>query len=409
MRLFNSLTQQYEAFEPQGESVSLYVCGVTPYDTAHLGHAFVYATFDVLVRFLRFRGFSVRYVQNVTDIDDALFARVREVGDIAWDVLARSETERFVHAMQAINIGVPEHLVPASEQLPAMLALITQLLDNGSAYMSDGWVYFSIRRDPAFGRLAYAAGLLEYAQLLTVANQNGNEPDDPRKHDPLDFVLWRRSAPDEPSWPSPWGVGRPGWHIECSAIATTFLGTHLDIHGGGADLIFPHHSCEIAQSEHTVAAPPWARYWMHVGLVQLGGVKMSKSLGNLISVHNLLRTYSPDAVRLVLASHHYRRPWEFRLADVERAQQTADSLVTAARGICSNEEPAPDAFTAWAERAFLNSLDHDIDMPQALRVLELLARATAHHLLPESELAMARARIRSLAGLLGLRLDGLAA
>lgn len=213
MRLFNSLTQQYEAFEPQGESVSLCVCGVTPYDTAHLGHAFVYATFDVLVRFLRFRGFSVRYVQNVTDIDDALFARVREVGDIAWDGLARRETERFVRAMQAINISMPEHLVPASDQLPAMIALITQLLDNGFAYMSDGWAYFSIRRDPAFGRLAYTAGLLEYAQLLAVANQNGNEPDDPRKHDPLDFVLWRRSAPDEPSWPSPWGAGRPGWHI----------------------------------------------------------------------------------------------------------------------------------------------------------------------------------------------------
>jgi cysteinyl-tRNA synthetase len=406
VQLFNSLTQQYETFELQRESVSLYVCGVTPYDTAHLGHAFVYSTFDVLVRFLQFRGFTVRYVQNVTDIDDALFARVREVGDVTWDALARRETERFVHEMQAINIGVPERLVPASTQLPAMLDLITQLLQEGFAYVREGWVYFSVRRAPAFGRLAYAAGLLDDAQRLEVANQHGNDPDDPRKQDPLDFVLWRQSEPDEPSWPSPWGAGRPGWHIECSAIATTFLGAQLDVHGGGADLIFPHHSCEIAQSEHTVATPPWARYWMHVGLVQLGGVKMSKSLGNLITVHNLLRTYSPDAVRVLLASHPYRRPWEFRLADVDHAQRTADSLAAAARGTCSDEEPMPDSFTAWAERAFLNALEQDLDLPQALRMLELLAHAIVQHLLPDDEQEIARVRLRSLAGLVGLRLDG---
>jgi len=405
VQLFNSLTQQYATFEPQGEGVSLYVCGVTPYDTAHLGHAFVYSTFDVLVRLLRFRGFTVRYVQNVTDIDDALFARVRELGDVTWDALARRETERFVHEMEAINIGVPERLVPASTQLPAMLELIAQLLQGGFAYVRDGWVYFSVRRDPMFGRLAYAAGLLDDAQRLEVANQYGNDPADPRKEDPLDFVLWRQSEPDEPSWPSPWGAGRPGWHIECSAIATTFLGAQLDIHGGGADLIFPHHSCEIAQSEHTVAAPPWARYWMHVGLVELGGTKMSKSLGNLISVHNLLRIYSPDAVRLLLASHPYRRPWEFHLPDVDRAQRTADSLSAAAGGTASDEEPTQDSFIAWAERAFLNALEH-MDLPQAVHMLELLARAIVQRFLPSDELEIARSRIRSLARLLGLRLDG---
>jgi L-cysteine:1D-myo-inositol 2-amino-2-deoxy-alpha-D-glucopyranoside ligase len=406
VQLFNSLTQAYDAFEPRGESISLYVCGVTPYDTAHLGHAFVYSTFDVLARFLRFRGFTVRYVQNVTDIDDALFARVRELGDVTWDTLARRETERFVREMEAINIGVPERLVPASTQLPAMRDLIAKLVQGGFAYVRDGWVYFSVRRDPAFGRLAYAAGLLDDAERLEVANQHGNDPDDPRKQDPLDFVLWRQSEPDEPSWPSPWGAGRPGWHIECSAIATTFLGAQLDIHGGGADLIFPHHSCEIAQSEHTVATHPWARYWMHVGLVELGGAKMSKSLGNLISVQNLLRTYSPDAVRLLLASHPYRRPWEFRLADVDHAQQTADGLTAAVQGTSSDEEPVQDSFTAWAERAFLTALDHDLDLPHALHMLVLLARAIGQHFLPGDEQEIARSRLRSLAGLLGLRLDG---
>jgi cysteinyl-tRNA synthetase len=406
VRLFNSLTQQYETFEPQRESVSLYVCGITPYDTAHLGHAFVYSTFDVLVRFLRFRRFTVRYVQNVTDIDDALFARVREVGDVTWDALAQRETERFVHDMEAINIGIPERLVPASTQLPAMLDLIAQLLEAGFAYVRDGWAYFSIRRDSAFGRLAYAAGLLDDAQRLEVANQHGNDPADPRKQDPLDFVLWRQSEPDEPSWPSPWGAGRPGWHIECSAIASAFLGAQLDIHGGGADLIFPHHSCEVAQSEHTVAAPPWARYWMHVGLVELGGAKMSKSLGNLISVHNLLRTYSPDAVRLLLASHPYRRPWEFRLADIDRAEQMADSLSAAAGGTASDEEPTQDSFTAWAEQAFLNALEQDLDLPQAVHMLDLLAHAIVQRFLPSDEQEIARARLRSLAGLVGLRLDG---
>jgi len=176
VQLFNSLTQQYATFEPQGEGVSLYVCGVTPYDTAHLGHAFVYSTFDVLVRLLRFRGFTVRYVQNVTDIDDALFARVRELGDVTWDALARRETERFVHEMEAINIGVPERLVPASTQLPAMLELIAQLLQGGFAYVRDGWVYFSVRRDPMFGRLAYAAGLLDDAQRLEVAISMATTP-----------------------------------------------------------------------------------------------------------------------------------------------------------------------------------------------------------------------------------------
>jgi L-cysteine:1D-myo-inositol 2-amino-2-deoxy-alpha-D-glucopyranoside ligase len=186
--------------------------------------------------------------------------------------------------MHAINVVMPDHFVRASEQLSTMFSLIERLLQSGNAYINDGWIYFDVRSDAQFARLAFVNGLMGYNRLLETANMNGNDPHDPRKRDPLDFLLWRGAVPDEPAWSSPWGPGRPGWYIECSAVATRFLGPQIDIHGGGADLIFPHHSCEIAQTESATGVRPCVRYWMHVGLVKLGGTKMSKSLGNLIVV-----------------------------------------------------------------------------------------------------------------------------
>jgi cysteinyl-tRNA synthetase len=404
MQLFNSLSQQIEPFVAQNDEVKLYVCGVTPYDTAHLGHAFVFATFDILVRYLRSQGLRVVYVENVTDIDDPLFERARELGNISWDQLAQQETERFVREMHAINVVMPDHFVRASEQLSTMFSLIERLLQSGNAYLNDGWIYFDVRSDAQFARLALASGLMGYNQLLESANMNGNNPSDPRKRDPLDFLLWRGAVADEPAWPSPWGPGRPGWHIECSAVATRFLGPQIDIHGGGADLIFPHQSCEIAQTESATGVRPCVRYWMHVGLVKLGGTKMSKSLGNLIVVHKLLKTYSADAIRLLLAGHHYRQEWEFAITDMEHAQRLADQIVEAARGDVSSGTPPGDSLTGWTKQAFLNALENDLDTPRAVRVLGNLAQACLSGLVTDNEMPVAHLQIRSMADFLGLRL-----
>ncbi len=405
MRLFNTMTQQVEEFVPRDNKVGMYVCGVTPYDTAHLGHAFTFGSFDILRRVLQSQGVRVTYVQNVTDIDDPLFEKARALGDITWDELARKETERFVHEMSQIHVQAPDHFVRASDELPAMFILIEKLLKRDIAYQNDGWIYFSVAGDPTFGQLAAAAGLSGYDNLLATANQNGNDPNDPRKRDPLDFLLWRGETPGEPSWPSPWGPGRPGWHIECSAMATTYLGPQVDIHGGGTDLIFPHHSCEIAQSEHATDVHPFARHWMHVGMVALNGVKMSKSLGNLIIVNQLLANYTPDAVRALLAGHHYRKEWEYFESDMQRAQALADRLNIAASGEASDGTAETVSVTAQLTNTFMQAIDNDLDTPGALAALDLLAQRITAGELPAEELPIARGKLRTLAHLLGMDLS----
>jgi cysteinyl-tRNA synthetase len=405
MRLFNTMTQQVEEFVPRDGKVGMYVCGVTPYDTAHLGHAFTFGSFDILRRVLQSEGVRVTYVQNVTDIDDPLFEKALALGDITWDELARQETERFTHEMSQIHVMTPDHFVRASDELPAMFVLIEKLLKRGNAYQNDGWIYFSVASDPNFGQLAAAAGLSGYENLLATANQNGNDPNDPRKRDPLDFLLWRGETPGEPSWPSPWGPGRPGWHIECSAMATTYLGPQVDIHGGGTDLIFPHHSCEIAQSENATDVHPFARHWMHVGMVALDGVKMSKSLGNLVIVHQLLANYTPDAVRALLASHHYRQKWEYFESDMQRAQALADRLKIAATGDTSEDAAEVVSVTAQLSNTFMQAIDNDLDSPSALAALDLLAQRIIAEDLPAEELPVARGKLRALANLLGMEPD----
>ncbi|HKD73845.1 MAG TPA: class I tRNA ligase family protein, partial [Ktedonobacterales bacterium] len=328
----------------------------------------------------------------------------RALGDIAWDELALRETARFTHEMNQIHVMDPDHFVFASDELFTMFTLIEKLLKRGNAYQNDGWVYFSVASDPTFGQLADAAGLHGYDNLLATANQNGNDPDDPRKRDPLDFLLWRGETPGEPSWPSPWGVGRPGWHIECSAMATKYLGPQVDIHGGGTDLIFPHHSCEIAQSENATDVHPFARHWMHVGMVALDGVKMSKSLGNLIIVNQLLANYTPDAVRALLASHQYREKWEYFESDMQRAQALTDQLKTAATGDASEDTAEVVSVTAQLANTFMQAIDNDLDTPGALAALDLLAQRITSEELPAEELPIARGTLRALAHLLGMEL-----
>lgn len=410
MRFFNTMTQRADDFTAPDGHVRLYVCGVTPYDTAHLGHAFVYATFDTLVRFLRAQGLSVTYTQNVTDIDDPLFEKAAALGNITWQDLAKQETDRFLREMAAINVAMPDHYIRASDELPAMFAIIEQLLARGYAYEKDGWLYFDSQRDPTYGQLAKAAGFDTYDKLLAEANEHGNVPDDPRKRDPLDFLLWRgQEKPDDPAWPSPWGPGRPGWHIECTAMAMRYLGPQIDIHGGGTDLIFPHHSSEIAQSENASDVRPYVRVWMHVGMVALDGAKMSKSKGNLTIVGKLLEQYSPDAVRVLLASHHYRQPWEYFDADMERAQEVANHLADAATAHASTVDTP--AFALWSLRdrfapaaEFIAALEDDLDTPRALAAMTQVANDLLNGACEGGDCATAHVALRSMAHLLGLRL-----
>jgi cysteinyl-tRNA synthetase len=366
MKLFNTLTQSLETFTPlDGNTVRVYVCGVTPYDTTHLGHAFTYVSFDTLMRYLEDTGYSVRYVQNVTDIDDDVLRKAREVG-LAWDELGRRETERYLRDMDALNVRRPAVYARATDEIPRIIELAQTLVARGYAYVSEGCVFYNVKKDPDFGEMARAIGLDDYASMLAIANERGNFPDDTRKHDPLDFVLWQAQAPGEPAWPSPWGPGRPGWHIECSSIVMHYLGPQIDIHGGGADLTFPHHTCEIAQSEHYTGKVPFSRFWVHTGMVYQDGEKMSKSLGNLTLISNLLKEYSADAIRLTLLSHHYRHPWECFTEDLHSATRTIE-LFQHVRHLVGRETDGEDTML---RHCFKAAMDDDLDTPQAIALLK---------------------------------------
>jgi len=397
VKLYNVLHQCIETFEPQGQTVTVYVCGITPYDTTHLGHAFTYAAFDLLIRYLEFKGHPVLYVQNVTDIDDDVLRQARKVGE-DWRELGNRWTAHFIRDLQTINVRPPDHYVRATDFIPEIIATVQQLLAAGVAYASGGSVYFHINAWPEYGKLSR----IPRDQMLSIANERGNIPDDPRKRDALDFVLWQARAPDEPAWDSPWGAGRPGWHIECSTMSSRLLGDTVDIHGGGADLIFPHHESEIAQSEGATGQQPFVRFWMHTAMVRHEGEKMSKSLGNLVMVRDLLQTWSPNALRLYLAAHHYREPWshsEEELATAERLAHKALAAVTATGGTETPIDPAE------ARAAFTAALDNDLDTPLALVALEQLADATLQAAADGRDVSAAQCVLREMGRVFGLWLD----
>ncbi len=394
MKLFNTLTQSLEEFVPlDDKTVRLYVCGITPYDTTHLGHAFTYVSFDTLIRYLEFCGHTVKYVQNVTDIDDDILRKARELG-ISWDELGRRETERYLHDMDSLNVRRPDVYARATQETPTMIEMILTLLALGFAYEREGNVYFSVRQDPEFGIMARAIGLSDYESMLTIANERGNFPNDPHKIDPLDFVLWQAQAPGEPSWPSPWGPGRPGWHIECSAMSMRYLGPQIDIHGGGADLAFPHHTCEIAQSEHFTGKAPFSRIWMHTGMVHQDGEKMSKSLGNLTLVSDLLKDFSANAIRVTLLNHHYRYPWECFPEDLEVATETV-GLFERVHTLVGTYADGSDHLL---HSMFVAAMENDLNTPQAM----LLLRQAAETVMVNDNVNTG-AEILRLARVLGLR------
>jgi len=369
LRLFNTASGRVERFRPRpGRPVGLYVCGITPYDTTHLGHAFTYVTFDVLRRHLEVvHGWPVRYVQNLTDIDDDVLRKSAATGE-DWRALGLRWTAIFRTDLGRLGLRPPDAYPGATSAMPAIIDDVARLVAAGRAYVRAGSVYFRVAGDAAFGALAH----LPREALLAVANERGNDPTDPNKDDPLDFVLWQAGRPGEPAWRSPWGVGRPGWHIECSTLASRHLELPVDIHGGGGDLAFPHHACETAQAEALGAAAPWVRLWMHVAMVRMNGEKMSKSLGNLVLVRDLLAEHEPDMVRLYLLSHHWRTAWEWSSERFAACRAWCDALHAAMRRASGNGRPI-DA-SGFGPRATA-ALDDDLDAPAALGVLLSLADA----------------------------------
>lgn len=352
MRLFDTAKGRIVAFEP-GDVVTMYTCGITPYDATHLGHAATYLTYDVLQRRLRDRGHQTRCVRNITDVDDDLLRKAREVGVHYLD-LAAAEIDRFDADMRALGMLEPHAEPRATSAIADIRRFIGEVLDAGHAYESGGAVYFDVSTYPAFGQVSH----LDRATMLALAAERGGNPDDPHKRDPLDFVLWQPSLPDEPAWDSVWGPGRPGWHVECSTLALRELGDTIDLHGGGADLIFPHHECEAAQSE-SATGKPFVRHWLHQAMVRMGGEKMSKSLGNLVFVSELRKQVDPMAIRIALLDHHYRTEWEFHDAEIERARVRFLAWSEADRA-------ADDAVTDPVRRA----LDDDLDTPTALGIID---------------------------------------
>jgi len=365
MRIYNTLTGKKEEFEPLGPEIKMYVCGVTPYDDAHLGHAMSYIIFDVIRRYLKYRGFSLKYVQNVTDIDDKIIARANQRG-ISTRELAEKMAQSYFDDMTALNV-VPADFYPrATEEIPKMIDVIQGLVDNDYAYPAEGSVYFRVRNVADYGKLSHRT-------LDSMRAGASVEPGE-EKEDPMDFVLWKAAKPGEPQWESPWGPGRPGWHIECSAMSLKYLGKSIDIHGGGQDLVFPHHENEIAQTESFTGVKPFVKYWMHNGLVQFGGEKMSKSLGNLITIKQALEKYSADALRIFVLSSHYRSPLTYSEDIIGAAERGAERLRQALQDD-NKKDTSGDSFdTETYRQRFIEAMDDDFNTAQAVAVLFDLVR-----------------------------------
>lgn len=387
VQLFDTARGEVVPFEP-GHEVKMYVCGITPYDSTHLGHANTYLTYDLLIRRLEDLGHEVKLVRNITDVDDSILPKARELG-VDFLKLAAEETARFHGDMIALNTR-PVFAEPhATKWVAEMVELVETLEAKGHTYVVDGTVFFDVSTFDSFGAMSG----YDESTMVEYAAERGGRPDDPRQRNPLDFILWQPSLDDEPSWPSPWGPGRPGWHIECSAMSKGTLGPTLDLHGGGSDLIFPHHECSRAQSE-AANGVAFVNHWMHAGMVAYQGTKMSKSLGNLVFVSELVKTADPRAIRLALMRHHYRSDWEWFDSDIDTASAMLDRLHRAAHAPTG---PDPDRYADRVRAA----LDNDLDAPAALHALMELADA----ILEGGDDPAAPTLLRELGALVGVELD----
>ena len=394
MKLSDTLTGEKRDFTPSGNEARIYVCGVTPYSSAHVGHAMSYIVFDVLHRYLEFRGFKVKRVQNFTDIDDKLIDRAAREGTTV-EALAEKHIAEYFDNMAALNVRAADVYPRATQEVPKIIELIAGLIDSGHAYESNGDVYFRVRSDEQYGKLSHRS--------LDAMRAGARVEPGVQKEHPMDFALWKSAKPGEPAWQSPWSDGRPGWHIECSAMALRYLGESIDIHGGGQDLVFPHHENEIAQSEAFTGVRPFARFWLHNGLLNMDAQKMSKSLGNLVTIDEALERYSADAIRLAVLNAHYRSPGYYSdeaLAGSERATGRLRQAVVAESNAGASERV--DA-SATRER-FIEAMDDDLNSPQAVAALFDLVRDINRGSVEGVDVSEAQETLVELTGVLGLTL-----
>ncbi len=371
LRVYNTMTRRKEEFVPiTPGQVKMYVCGVTVYDMCHIGHARSIVLFDVIYRYLQFKNFAVTYVRNFTDVDDKIINRANERGE-DWKKLAERFIEEFYIDMDALGCLRPTHEPRATDHIVHIQDLITRLIAKGYAYEADGDVMFSVDKFKGYGKLSGK----RIEDLVAGARVEIDE----KKKNPLDFALWKAAKPGEPFWDSPWGPGRPGWHIECSAMSMHILGEHFDIHGGGADLTFPHHENEIAQSE-SVAGAPFAKYWIHNGFVNIRQEKMSKSLGNVLNIRDILKEIHPEVLRLFLLSSHYRSPLDYNEASIREAASGLQRLYSSLAALedtpsgDASEESLPPVLVNIREK-FCDAMDDDFNTPKALALLFDAARA----------------------------------
>ena len=402
MRLHNTLSGRVEEFTPRnGNQVQMYVCGITPYAESHLGHAMSYIIFDTLRRYLEYRGYEVKHVQNYTDIDDKLIARAENEGRSVEDIADEYSTD-FSKSIDDLNV-LPAHIYPrATQEIPAIIEMIEGLIEKGYAYVGppkggneSSDVYYRVEKKSDYGKLSKRS----LDSMLSGARVEPLEG----KENPMDFTLWKAAKPGEPSWGSPWGEGRPGWHIECSAMSYRHLGSQIDIHGGGLDLVFPHHENEIAQTEAFTGEEPFAAYWIHNGLMQLGDQKMSKSIGNLINMRQAIDTYGGDAIRIFVLSSGYRSPLTYSVDAMAASKAGADRLRSAVESLDSGSGDSLDA-ESYKER-FITAMDDDMNTSQAVGVLFDLARDINRERDAGHSVGTAQTILRELSEVLGLRLE----
>ena len=395
MKLYNTLSGKKEEFAAPNGKVGMYVCGITPYAPSHIGHAMMSVVFDVVRRYLEYKGFSITHIQNFTDVDDKIIQAANDIG-ISTTELAEANIKQYLEEMDALNV-LRAHTYPkATTEIPAIVDMISALEKRGYAYAVNGDVYFRVNRSADYGKLSRRSA----EDLLSGARVDVDEA----KEDPRDFALWKSQKPGEPAWDSPWGAGRPGWHIECSAMSMRYLKDGLDIHGGGQDLIFPHHENEIAQSESASQQQPFARYWLHNGLLSIDEDKMSKSIGNVISVGEALNMFSPAALRLFFLSSHYRNPLVYSEQNIAAQERALDRI----RNAASAEERSADGEPLDAapyKSAFVAAMDDDLNTPRALAAIFDLARQINRAREDGKSVSAAQRTLRDLAGVLGIDVD----
>jgi cysteinyl-tRNA synthetase len=393
MKIYNTLTRQLEELVVKDNTVNMYVCGITPYSSSHLGHAMCAIVFDVIRRYLEYKGFDVNHIQNFTDVDDKMIKASNEQGIEVFE-LAELNIKSYLNELQLLNVLPATEYPRATEEISEIIKIVTLLVANGDAYVKDGDVYFRVKNSSDYGKLSNRnIRDLEPGARLDL---------DESKESPEDFALWKAAKLGEPSWESPWGMGRPGWHIECTAMAIRYLGETIDIHGGGVDLVFPHHENEIAQSEAFTRVKPFAKVWIHNGTLQYGLDKMSKSVGNIFSVEQALQTYSADSLRMFFLTSHYRSPLVFDEEVIKSQDKAISRLRSAYQAISGDSEPL---FVDGYKQDFINAMDEDFNTPKALAVIFDLARDINREASNGRNVESAQKLLNELSEVLGIKIE----